>query len=67
MSESLERLEVTRITVAHRLSTIANADRIYVIENGSVVEEGDYNTLVEADGLFTELARKQLLQAKGKE
>jgi ATP-binding cassette subfamily C protein len=48
------------VVIAHRLSTIRDAHRIYVLDRGSVVEAGDYDTLLAADGLFTRLARRQL-------
>jgi ABC-type bacteriocin/lantibiotic exporter with double-glycine peptidase domain len=60
VSASLERLSATRIVVAHRLSTIANADRIYVIDRGRVVQSGRYNELIQQDGLFAELAKRQI-------
>jgi ATP-binding cassette subfamily C protein len=60
VSESLERLQATRIVVAHRLSTIIKADRIYVIDRGRVVQEGTYEELIREDGLFAELAKRQL-------
>lgn len=60
VSRSLEELKATRIVVAHRLSTIRNADRIYVIESGRVVEEGSYEELLARDGLFTRLADRQV-------
>lgn len=60
VSESLERLQATRIVVAHRLSTILNADRIYVIEKGRVVQEGTYDELMQQDGVFADLAKRQL-------
>jgi NHLM bacteriocin system ABC transporter ATP-binding protein len=60
VSSSLERLKATRIVVAHRLSTIRKADRIYVFEGGRVVETGSYEELVAAGGVFTRLAERQI-------
>jgi ATP-binding cassette subfamily C protein len=60
VNRSLERLKATRVVVAHRLSTIRNADRIYVMRAGSVVETGSYDELLVRDGVFAELARRQL-------
>jgi ATP-binding cassette subfamily C protein len=60
VSASLERLKATRIVVAHRLSTIANADRICVIERGRIVQCGKYGELIKEKGPFAELARRQL-------
>ncbi|MEH2263519.1 NHLP bacteriocin export ABC transporter permease/ATPase subunit [Nostoc sp.] len=61
VSQSLERLKVTRIAIAHRLSTIRNADRIYVFENGRVVQEGSFNQLSNQPGLFAQLMARQKL------
>ncbi len=47
----------TTFIVAHRLSTIRNADRIVVLENGEIVELGDYDTLMAKQGRFFELKR----------
>jgi ATP-binding cassette, subfamily B, bacterial len=46
--------------VAHRLSTIRDADRIIVMDAGRVVEEGAYEELMARRGLFHELATRQL-------
>ena len=59
VSESLNRLKATRIIVAHRLSTIRQADRIYVIEKGKVVQQGRFEDLVNQPGLFARLVSRQ--------
>lgn len=61
VTDSLERLQATRIAIAHRLSTIMGADRIYVLEAGRVVQEGTYAELSEQPGLFAELIRRQVM------
>lgn len=61
VTDSLERLSVTRIVVAHRLSTVARAHRIYVMEAGRVVEQGDYEQLMRTQGHFSRLAAAQLV------
>lgn len=47
--------ELTIILIAHRLSTVRNADTIYMLESGRVVESGDYDTLIRQQGRFAEL------------
>ncbi|HIK42952.1 NHLP bacteriocin export ABC transporter permease/ATPase subunit [Thermoleptolyngbya sp. M55_K2018_002] len=59
VSESLDCLRVTRIVVAHRLSTIRNADRIYVLQNGRVMQKGDFEALATQPGLFSQLIQRQ--------
>ena len=51
----------TVLMVAHRLSTVVNCDRILVMENGKIAEEGTYDELMERGGLFERLVRKQVL------
>ncbi|WP_089094052.1 NHLP bacteriocin export ABC transporter permease/ATPase subunit [Nodularia sp. NIES-3585] len=60
VTESLDKLNATRIVIAHRLSTIRNADRIYVVEAGRVVQVGNYDQLVKQEGLFARLVARQL-------
>jgi len=60
---ALERLMAGRTTIliAHRLSTVRGADRIYVIDGGRVIEEGDHGQLVGRGGLYARLAGAQNL------
>jgi ATP-binding cassette subfamily C protein len=60
VAESLDKLQATRIVIAHRLSTIKNADRIFVLDKGEIKESGTYEELIQKDGLFTELAKRQI-------
>ena len=60
VTESMERLFATRIVIAHRLSTIVNADRICYLEQGVIAESGTYKELMELDGLFAALAKRQM-------
>jgi ATP-binding cassette subfamily C protein len=60
VSESLERLQATRIVIAHRLSTVRNADRIFVITAGRVEESGTYDELMAKGGAFAQLASRQI-------
>ncbi len=60
VSESLERLQATRIVIAHRLSTVIKADQIHVVEAGRIVESGTYADLMQRKGPFAALAARQL-------
>ena len=61
VTESLARVNATRIVVAHRLSTIRNADRIYVLDAGRIVEQGTFGELMAHGGLFEKLVRRQVV------
>ena len=65
VQEALERLMAGRTTlmIAHRLSTVRGADRIYVIDQGRVAESGTHASLSAAGGLYARLARAQNLDA----
>ena len=60
---ALERLMANRTSfvIAHRLSTVRNADRIYVLDHGKVVEEGDHDALQAHDGTYAMLCRQSLM------
>jgi subfamily B ATP-binding cassette protein MsbA len=66
VQEALERLMTGRTTlmIAHRLSTVRNADRIYVIDAGRVVEQGNHASLIAHGGLYARLARAQNLDVQ---
>ena len=51
----LEKLRCTRVTIAHRLSTVRNADLIVVMDGGKVVEQGNHDQLVARGGLYSRL------------
>ena len=58
--DNLSRLTLTRIVVAHRPSTLRQADRIYVMREGKVVQEGSFARLAETPGVFQDLMGRQL-------
>lgn len=58
--DNLARLRSTRIVIAHRLSTLRQADRIYVMQSGKVVEIGTFEDLMETGKIFRELVRRQI-------
>ena len=61
VTESLDKMDVTRIVIAHRLSTIRHADRIYCMEKGRIVDSGSFKELAARPGLFANLLEKQRL------
>ena len=58
--QNLTALTSTRIVIAHRLSTLEQADRIYVLQAGKVVQSGTFEELMEVGGVFRELVRRQI-------
>jgi ATP-binding cassette, subfamily B, bacterial len=63
IQQALDRLtkQRTSIVIAHRLSTVRHADRIYVLDHGRVVEEGTHDELVELGGRYAALCRSSLM------
>ena len=61
IQQTLRRLRGGRTTlvVAHRLSTIADADQILVLKGGKIVEQGDHAQLIDQDGEYAALWRRQ--------
>ena len=58
--DDLAVLTSTRIVIAHRLSTLRHADRIYVMRSGKVVQEGSFAELTATEGVFQDLVRRQM-------
>jgi ATP-binding cassette subfamily C protein len=59
VSEGMAKMQATRVVIAHRLSTVLHADRICVVDQGQIVEQGTYDELMANDGVFAALARRQ--------
>jgi ATP-binding cassette subfamily C protein len=60
VSRSLDNMRATRVVIAHRLTTVMRADRIFVVEKGEIVQAGTYEELMKQPGVFAELAKRQL-------
>ena len=60
--EQLHRFYVgkTVVIVAHRLSTVMDADNIIVLEKGKIAEEGTHQELINAQGIYFNLVKKQI-------
>lgn len=61
ISQALDNIKCTRIVIAHRLSTIKNCNRIIVLEQGHIIEDGTYDELINAKGFFADLVARQQL------
>lgn len=61
ISRSLDALKCTRVVIAHRLSTIRQCDRIIVLDKGKIIEDGNYQELIDKNGYFAELVARQRL------
>ena len=66
VSEALDAMGCTRLVIAHRLSTIRHCDRILVLSDGHIVEDGSYEELIRQGGFFAELVERQRLEVEGK-
>lgn len=62
--ETLSNLKCTKIVIAHRLETVLNADRIVVLQNGSIAQVGVHEELVSIDGPYAKLFNAELKRSK---
>lgn len=60
--KSLDKMNVTRIVIAHRLTTVKNCDRILVFNGGRIQEEGNYESLMAQKGMFYQMAKRQIAE-----
>ena len=65
VSNALDNMGCTRVIIAHRLSTIRHCDRILVLDDGHIIEEGNYDELIEQNGYFAEMVERQRLEVTG--
>jgi ABC-type multidrug transport system fused ATPase/permease subunit len=55
----------TAMVIAHRLSTVRNADLVFVIAEGKIVEQGTHNSLLKKNGLYRQLYERQFMDEPG--
>ena len=60
VTESLARMSATRLVVAHRLSTVRDADQIAVVDAGRIIELGSHDELMALGGHYRDLVERQL-------
>ena len=65
VKDALDRLMKGRTTlvIAHRLSTVVDADRVVVLDHGKIVQQGDHRSLLAEEGLYKRLVEKQFVAA----
>ncbi|MDO4976659.1 MAG: ATP-binding cassette domain-containing protein [Eubacteriales bacterium] len=59
VSDAMDHMRCTRILIAHRLSTIKQCDRILVLDQGKIMEDGSYEELMAVNGIFAQLVERQ--------
>lgn len=61
ITDTLKATDATRVVIAHRLSTVVDCDRIIVLGDGGIAEEGTFDDLMERKGIFYAMAQRQML------
>ena len=61
ITDTLKATDATRVMIAHRLSTVIDCDRIIVLGDGNIAEEGTFDELMQKKGAFYSMAKRQLL------
>ena len=62
IQKSIDKIseKCTNIIIAHRLSTVMHADKVIVLDKGRIIEEGDWESLMEAKGVLSDMVKRQL-------
>ena len=64
VADSLASLDCTRVVIAHRLSTVRECDRILVVADGGIAEEGTHDELIAKGGMFANLVARQRVDSE---